>query len=87
MMLGILGICAGFCDRILIGVTGGVAFIVGLASLLAAPRNLNPWVLLTAIPVAAVVALLLKIASQARLNKTCGARRPACRVDGHVDGF
>jgi hypothetical protein len=68
MLSGILGIYAGLCGRILIGVAGGVFAMVGLASLLHGRPHL--WVVLTVgVPFCAITIFLLRTARRARRNK------------------
>lgn len=72
---GTLAIYAELCrpGRVVPGVVGGVAFLVGLASLVNAPPHTHiSWPLVTAllIPLGAITAFLLQIAIRARRNKT-----------------
>lgn len=68
---GLLGIFAGLCGRILIGVGGGVAAAVGLASLSGNWTRVNPWIaLVTGGVVGGVATFLLRTARRARRNKS-----------------
>lgn len=67
---GLLGIFAGLCGRILLGVGGGVAAVVGLASLSGNWTGVNPWIALIACGVVGGIAtFLLRTARRARRNK------------------
>jgi hypothetical protein len=69
MMAGLVGIYAGLCGRIVIGVAGGVMATVGLASLV---HNGPPhaWLVLTlSVPFVALTIFLLRTARRARRNK------------------
>lgn len=72
MMAGVLGIYAGLCGRVVIGVAGGVAAVVGLASLaMGGTIHIHWWVALAAgVPVGGVTIFLLRTASRARQNKS-----------------
>jgi hypothetical protein len=72
-LVGVLGICAGFCGRVVTGVAGGVLAVVGVASLANDHGPIHGWTLLGALPVAATVIFLLTIARRARRNKAPGA--------------
>ena len=71
LMLGVLGIYAGLCGRIVVGVVGGVAALVGLASLTAAHTHFD-WrvAVATCVPLAGVSAWLLAVVRRGRKNKT-----------------
>ena len=72
--IGVLGIYAELCrpGRVVPGVLGGVAFLVGVASLVNAPPGAPiSWPVVTAllVPLGASTAFLLKVAIRARRNK------------------
>jgi hypothetical protein len=70
--LGVIGIYAGLCGRILIGVTGGVIATIALASLLDgwAILRIHGWVAIAvSLPLAVVTLSLLKVVWKARKNK------------------
>lgn len=72
--LGTLAIYVEFCrpGRVVPGVVGGVAFVVGLASLVnPAPNSKISWWLVVAvfIPVSAITVFLVRVAIRARRNK------------------
>lgn len=72
--LGTLAIYAELCrpGRVVPGVVGGVAFMVGLASLVNAPPNTRiSWLLVASllIPITAISVFLLRVAISARRNK------------------
>ncbi len=72
MMAGVLGIYAGLCGRVVIGVAGGVAATVGVASLVmgGTATPIHWWVVLAAgAPVGGVTVYLLWVARWARRNK------------------
>ena len=74
---GTLAIYAELCrpGRVVPGVLGGVAFLVGVASLVNAPPEARlswPLVASVLIPLAALRAFLLKVAIRARRNKLLG---------------
>ena len=71
-LLGVLGIYAGLCGRILIGVVGGVIAMVALASLVEgwAVLRVHAWVAIAVcVPFMGVTVLLLRVVKQARRNK------------------
>ena len=69
MMAGIVGIYAGLCGRIVIGVAGGVMATVGLASLLRVGPP-HAWVVLAVfVPFVAITIFLLRTVRRARKNK------------------
>ena len=72
--MGVLGIYAELCrpGRVVPGVFGGVALLVGLASLVNAPPGASiswPLVAVVLVPLGAITAFLLKVAVRARWNK------------------
>jgi membrane protein implicated in regulation of membrane protease activity len=72
MALGILGIYLELCrpGKVIPGVLGGIAVLVGLASLFRAQSPIWwPLALFTFVPLAALTAFLLRIALRARRNK------------------
>ncbi len=69
---GTLAIYAELCrpGRVVPGVLGGIAFVVGLASLHRGERPPDwPFALMVLVPLAALTVFLLKIAVRARRNK------------------
>lgn len=72
MIVGIVGVYAGFCGRVLLGVAGGILAAVGLASLIMGPGilRIHFWVALAfGVPFAMITIFLLTIARRARKNK------------------
>ncbi len=72
--MGLLCVYVELCrpGRVVPGVLGGIAFLVGLASLVNAPPNARiSWPIVTAllVPLGAISAFLLKVAIRARRNK------------------
>jgi hypothetical protein len=69
LLAGILGIYAGLCGRILIGVAGGI--VATLALVHGGITQVHWWVALTAgIPFSMITIFLLTTAIRARRNKT-----------------
>ena len=69
LLAGILGIYAGLCGRILIGVTGGVVATLALAH--GGITQVHGWVAVAAgIPFSMITIFLLRTAIRARRNKT-----------------
>ena len=72
--LGVLAIYVELCrpGRVVPGVLGGIALLVGVASLMNTPSSAPiSWPLLTAllVPLGAISAFLLRVALRARRNK------------------
>ena len=69
LLAGILGVYAGLCGRILIGVAGGVVATLALAH--GGITHVHWWVALAAgVPFSMITIFLLRTAIRARRNKT-----------------